>query len=139
MQTRCLVESLCSWANSDLHRTAGYNLAYPSCLEKYRLKSDQANEELIEFGLKTFAKQLECIERGYLKKSAYLTGDRITVADSFVATVVLQAQWNGFQLQMWPKTEKWLRLVRAQEFWSQVHHDHNELVQELNKSQFSFD
>ena len=137
--TRFLVESLIQWANSDLHRNAGFNLSYPSCLDKYRLRSDHANEELVEFGLKNFSKQLECIERGYLKKAPFLTGDRRTVADSFVATVVRQAQWNGFQFQMWPKVEKWLRQVRAQEFWSQVHHDHNALVQELDKEQFSFD
>ena len=89
--------------------------------------------------MRHLAKQLECLETGYLKHHQFLTGDRLTVADSFVATVILQAQWNGFRFQMWPKVERWLRLVRAQEFWSQVHRVHNELVRELEEQPFEFD
>ena len=120
-------------------RSAGYDLAYPSCLDKYRLPSEAANEELIERGMRHLAKQLECLETGYLKQQPFLTGDRPTVADSFVATVIAQAQWTGFRFQMWPRVEKWLRLVRAQEFWSDVHRVHNGLVRELDKEPFTFD
>ncbi|KAF6025118.1 GSTT1 [Bugula neritina] len=45
-QSKC--SSMLSWTNSEVHRIAGYMFAYPQFLDKYRLDSDSANENLIE-------------------------------------------------------------------------------------------
>ena len=79
------------------HRCAGYCVAYPSCVDVYRLSTDAATEELVESGMRKLAKHTEHIEAEHLQNKPYLTGSRATVADSFIATVLLQAQWNGFR------------------------------------------
>ena len=117
----------------------GYNYAYPSFLEKHHLASDKATEELVEFGLKGIAKQLETLELHYLSKRKYLAGDRLTVADSFVATTLIQAEWMGFKFQMWPKVENWLRWVKSQEYWVDVHAAQRELIRETEQLPFQFD
>ena len=55
----------------------------------------------------------------------------MTVADSYIATTLLQAEWIGFKFRLWPKVESWLRRVKAQEYWSEVHAAHRELVTEI--------
>ena len=117
-------------------RVVGYSYAYPSALVKYRLRRDEANEALIEYGMSELVKQLERLENGYLAKHKYLAGERHTVADSYVATVLLQAEWVGLSFRLWPRVEHWLRRERAQEFWGEVHAAHNQVVREVENAPF---
>lgn len=133
LQNRLLTESLISWANSELHRAVGHNYIYPQFLEQYILPSDKANDVLVEYGLKQLSRQLEILEKKYLEKSHFLTGNRITIADSFVATVLLQAQWSGTKFTMWPHVEKWLSHVQNQVHWDTVHLSHAAFLKELEK------
>ncbi|KAL4235460.1 Glutathione S-transferase [Mactra antiquata] len=133
LQSRLLTESLLSWANSELHRAVGHNYIYPQFLEQYALPVEKANEVLVESGLKLLGRKLEVIEKKYLDKSQYLTGSRVTIADSFVATVLLQAEWSGTKFTMWPKVEKWLSRVKNQVHWETVHNSHMMYLRELER------
>ncbi|XP_060601873.1 glutathione S-transferase theta-3-like [Ruditapes philippinarum] len=133
LQNRLLTESLISWANSELHRAVGHTYIYPQFLEQYALPSESANEVLVEFGLKLLSRQLEILEKKYLEKSQFLTGNRITVADSFVATILLQAEWSGTKFKMWPHVEKWLSRVKNQVHWDTVHMSHSMYLRELER------
>lgn len=131
---RMLCESLLSWANSELHRAVGYNYIYPQFLEKYTLPSESANECLVESGLKLLSRHLEILEKKYLEKTRFLVGNRITVADSFIACILVQAEWTGTKLKMWPKVEAWLSRVKNQEHWDTVHLSHNLYLRELERA-----
>ncbi|KAH3769055.1 glutathione S-transferase theta-3-like isoform X1 [Dreissena polymorpha] len=131
MQTRMLSESIVSWANSELHRAVGFNYIYPQFLDKYTLPDERANEALIEHGLKQLSHHLELLEMKYLEKSTFLTGNRITIADTYVATILLQTEWLGTKLSMWPHVEKWLSRVKNQVFWDVVHSSHTVFLREL--------
>ena len=54
----------------------------------------------------------------------------MTAANSYIATRLLQAEWIGFKFRLLPKVESWLSRVKAQEYWSEVHAVHRELVTE---------
>ena len=56
------------------------------------------------------------------------------MADSYVATVLIQAEWVGFSFRMWPRVATWLKRVRSQENWAQVHASHRELVTEIENA-----
>ncbi len=122
-----------------IYRAVGYSYAYPQFLERYKLPSDVANEALIEYGIRQLTRHLESIEKGYLSKRRFLTGDRLTVADSYVATILLQAEWVGFKFTLWPKVEAWLKTVRCQDFWSEVHASHIKFLEELENAQYMDD
>ncbi len=111
--------------------------AYPQFLEKYRLPSDTANDVLVETGLRQLTQHLERLDKGYLCKNKYLTGDRLTVADTFVASVLIQCEWTGFKFKMWPRVETWLKLVRSQTHWSDVHAAHKTFIRELELAQYN--
>lgn len=114
-------------------RAAGFSYIYPQFLEKYALPNDRANEALVESGLKQLSRHLEMLEKKYLDKSQFLIGNRITVADSYIASVLLQTQWAGMKFSMWPKVEKWLKRVSNQVHWDIVHSSHNMYVKELER------
>ena len=109
---------------------------YPQFLEQYRLPTETANQALIDSGIRFLTRHLEALEKGYLAKGKYLTGERLTVADYFVATVLIQTEWVGFNFKMWPKVAAWLRLVRSQDNWALVHAAHRIFVQELERTQY---
>ncbi|KAK7464000.1 hypothetical protein BaRGS_00037998 [Batillaria attramentaria] len=139
LPTRYITESLCSWANSELHRAVGYKYVYPQFLEKYALPDHDHNEGMMEHGLRDVIRHLETLEQRYLVGNHYLTGNRQTLADMFVATVLVQMEWTGFKFKMWPKVDIWLGRVKHAEFWDFVHTSHKEFVAELERSRFQFD
>lgn len=114
-------------------RAVGHNYTYPQFLEQYALPSDKANEIIVESGLKLMSRQLEILEKRYLEKSQFLTGNRITVADSYVATILLQAEWCHTKFTMWPHVEKWLSRVKNQVHWDTVHLSHTMYLKELER------
>ncbi len=126
------------WLVPTQSRITGYSYAYPSCLDRYRLPKAEANEILIERGITELSGQLERLEDGYLRNRKYLAGDRLTIADSYVATILIQVEWVGFKFKLWPRVDAWLKRVRAQEYWSEVHAAHCQLVEEIESAPFEY-
>ena len=60
-------------------------------------------------------------------------GSTLTVADFYVATVILQLEWISFDFSLWPKTVKWLSTFKELELWKKVHEKHDGFVGELKK------
>ncbi|CAH1780469.1 unnamed protein product [Owenia fusiformis] len=134
LSQRMLTESIISWANGELHRVVGYRYTYPQFLERFRLPSESANEALVESGIQSLTRHLETLEKRYLDKNKYLTGDKLTVADSYVATILLQVEWTAFKFKIWPKVDEWIKRVKQQEFWDTVHKAHDDFVHELEQA-----
>ncbi|KAL5021709.1 hypothetical protein ScPMuIL_000864 [Solemya velum] len=138
-QKQMMCDSIISWANAELHRAVGYSYIYPQFLEKYSLTPESANEALIESGLRQLSRHLEILETRYLEKNKYLTGDRISVADSFVASIVVLLEWTGFKFTIWPKVAKWLERTKHQEYWDTVHVTHTDFIKELKRANVILD
>ncbi|XP_065653888.1 glutathione S-transferase theta-1-like [Hydra vulgaris] len=126
------VKSMLDWASSKLHQTAGYRLVYPNFLEPYQLEDD-ATESLIEKGTVELTSLLESIERIFLASDQYLTGDLPTIADYYIATVIVQLEWINFDLKLWPKLNNWLVNIKKSEYWSLVHEKHEGFLIEMTK------
>ena len=109
--------------------------AYPQFLDRYRLETESANECLIESGIQTLTSQLSKIEKRYLKRSEFLCGSELSVADSFMVTTLMQSQWGGFNFAMWPKVRTWMLKVMDQPHWQAVHEAHMEFIQEMLSDQ----
>ncbi|XP_038070395.1 glutathione S-transferase theta-1-like [Patiria miniata] len=126
-----MVESLINWAHADLHRIVGYRCAYPQVFEEFQLEGESATEVLIETGIKRLTHYLERLEKRYLGPTKFLCGDALTIADSAVATVLLQSEWMGFSLRLWPRVAEWMQAVCKQENWEEVHGAHAAFVGQL--------
>ena len=88
----------------------------------------------MESGLKLLSRHLEILEKKYLEKTRFLAGNRITVADTFIACILVQVEWTGTKFKMWPKVEAWLSRVKNQEHWDTVHLSHNVYLRELERA-----
>lgn len=130
---RALTDSLICWADVDLHGSIGFSFAYPQILEDFMLLNEDANEKLIEKGLREASRHFEALETGYLSNSRYVTGNSLSIADSYIASIIMQAEGCGFDLDMWPKVSAWLKRVKMQEHWSKVHKFHYTLIREFKK------
>ena len=112
----------------------GYRYTYPQFLERFRLSSAQADEVLVESGIRQISRHLEVLETRYLNKHSFLCGNEITIADTFVATVLVQVEWTSFNIKIWPKVNEWLRKVKGQLFWDKVHSAHENFRQEIQNT-----
>lgn len=115
------------------YRVTGYMYVYPQFLVKYRLPNESANESLIENGIHLLTRQLNKLENEILTKRSYLCGDTPTVADSYVATTLLQAEWADFNFKMWPRVTMWLMRVMDQPHWDTVHAAHTAFLDEMKE------
>ena len=116
-----------------LHSVVGYKYLYPQLLERYHLSSETGTEELVEKGLAQASELLEAIESFYLGENPFLCGAELTVADSYVATILCQAEWVEFDFKLWPRLSEWLLRVKGQEHWNEVHTMHNDFAKKLEK------
>nr|XP_022343057.1 glutathione S-transferase theta-1-like [Crassostrea virginica] len=134
LQTQMLCESVISWSFGELLRSVGYLYVFPQFLEGYSFSPESANEVVVEKGLRQVTTHLEILENNYLEKSRYLTGSKVTVADTCAASVLVLLEWTGFSFKMWPKVDSWLTRVKQQMFWDEVHTTHNDFVAELERA-----
>eukprot|EP00794_Sanderia_malayensis_P015216 gene15216-16787_t len=123
--------SYLSWAGSELHRVVGYRIVYPQFFEKYHLPNE-ANDALIDKGMHELTKLLETLENHLLTSSDYLCGNNITVADLYVATILVQLEWTEFDMTLWPRIQHWLEGIKQTEHWDIVHEKHNGFLQQLH-------
>lgn len=116
-----------------LYSVLGYKFVYPQLLERYHLSNESDTEELVEKGLAQASELLEVLEGFYLRDNPFLCGSELTVADSYVATILCQAEWVELDLKLWPKLSEWLVKVKGQEHWSEVHCTHTDFLKQLKK------
>jgi len=127
---RQMVKSLLYWTSSELHKSIGYRTVYPHFMVTYQLQED-ATEALIENGTRELTKHFELIENTFLAKNKYLTGNFPTVADYYIATMIVQLEWINFDITLWPQITKWLTILKSVELWEEVHKKHEGFLDAL--------
>lgn len=132
-QDRHKVQSVLDWASSKLLNALGYKYVYPQLLERFHLPNDAATEELVERGLAQTSELLEVIENFYLQDHPFLCGSELTVADSYVATIMCQAELVELDFILWPRLCAWMVKVKGQEHWVEVHSAHADFLQKVKK------
>lgn len=132
IKQQMMVKSMLSWASTELHQVLGYRVVYPNFMETYQLPGD-GTDALIEKGTKEMTRLLEMIENTFLGRSKYLTGASPTIADYYVATILVQLEWLNFDFQLWPKITAWMKSFKESEHWKLVHEKHEGFVTELQK------
>ncbi|XP_028391691.1 glutathione S-transferase theta-1-like [Dendronephthya gigantea] len=127
-QIKSRMYSILEWAAAELHSIIGYQLVYPQFLsgvEQTETNISAATRKVVDI--------LESTEKKYFGHgSKFLCGEKLTVVDLYVATIVLQLEWvESVDMKLWPKLNKWLKEVRKQKHWDTVHAKHREFVESL--------
>ena len=63
----------------------------------------------------------------------YNLGNFPTIADYYVATILMQLEWISFDFSLWPKITQWLDVLKRMQEWADIHEKHRELVEVLTK------
>lgn len=84
----------------------------------------------------SYKKNCVCLSSVFLLTDRELTiilGGFPTIADYYVATVLVQLEWINFGLELWPKISAWLSILKGMQQWKEVHEKHCGFVAELQK------
>ena len=60
-----------------------------------------------------------------------ILGDNPTVADCYLATMLVQLQWVQFDFSLWRKIRTWLETMKEVKGWNEVHEKHYGFVKKL--------
>ena len=128
-QMKSKIYNVIEWAAAELHSIIGYQLVYPQFLsgtEQSDTSITKATRKVVDI--------LESTEKKYFGhgQSKFLCGDKLTVADLYVATIILQLEWvESVDMKLWPQLNNWLKEVRQGKHWDTVHAKHREFVEAL--------
>ena len=88
---------------------------------------------MIQQATRKVVDELEAMGKKYFSSGApYICGDKLTIADIYVATVLVQLEWlEVIDMKLWPKLNRWLKEVRKHRHWETVHEKHKEFVDSL--------
>ena len=108
---------------------------YPQFFDASRLPGGaEPSETVINNATRKVAEELESIEKKYFAQDSapFLCGNALSVADTYVATIVVQLEWvESIDMKLWSKLNLWLKEVYKQEHWDEVHAKHKEFVESL--------
>lgn len=112
IETRTKIDEFLSWEHLGGRFGAGY-LFYVQWVQPL-MTGQQPNPKLLEGLEKNLNSTLDIIENVWLKDTEYLTGNKVTVADLFLASDLQQARICNFDpTKNRPKIEKWLNKVKT--------------------------
>ena len=97
--------------------------------DRFKLASN--GEALEEVGLREMSRYLEVLEQRILSDKPYVCGDEPCIADYYIATILAQIEWLGFDLKLWPGVIKWSKAIAEKDFWKKTHKDHDEFIKSL--------
>ena len=108
---------------------------YPQFFDASRLPGGaEPSETAINNATRKVVEELESIEKKYFAQGSppFLCGNTLSVADTYVATIVVQLEWvESVDMKLWSKLNLWLKEVYKQEHWDEVHVKHKEFVESL--------
>jgi glutathione S-transferase len=89
------------------------------------------DEQSLKTGYEFLARFLPVIE-GQLKKTKYLAGDELTIADFALLANVDPAEVIELDLSQYPKLNAWRENLRSQDFYQKVHKYYGESIMPKN-------
>lgn len=118
---RARINEVIDWANSNFYRDWGYNLCYPQLFPHHKRPSEEGQKVAVEWGLQRSAFWLQVLNDHFLGDGRkYLTGDAITVADYFVASVVALGEMVRFDFSKYPNVAAWLARMKSLPHWAEA-------------------
>lgn len=121
IRKRAKINEILDWFNSNFYRDWGYNLCYPQLFDHHKRPSAEGQKVAVEWGLERSKFWLQVLNDFWLGDGRkYLTGNEITVADYFAASVVALGDMIKFDFSKYPNVKKWLDNMKKLPNWKPV-------------------
>lgn len=118
---RAKVDEIIDWFNSNFYRDWGYNLCYPQLFPHHKRPSEEGHQGAIAWGRERSAQWLGLLNDHWLGDGrSYLTGEAITLADYFAASLVALGEIIGTDFGKYPNIQAWLGRMKALPHWREV-------------------
>ena len=122
LRARARVNEAMDWFNSNIYRDFGYGLVYPQTFPTHKRRSDEAQASTLAWGKEKTQGWLKILDEHLIgPKSAYLCGDKLTIADYQGAEMIglgelIRCNFSGYR-----NVERWMRNMMALKSWPKVH------------------
>lgn len=125
LQQRARVNERMDWVNTQLNRDLAYGLVYPQAFPHHKRPSEEAQQVTLAWAKERAAGWLKVLNDHILgPESAYLCGDRITIADYYGAPFVALSNVIRSDLGAYPNVKRWLGRMKALKTWTKT----NEII-----------
>ena len=119
LQKRAKVDEALDWFNTQFYRDFGYGLAYPQLFPHHKRPTDEIHSGTIQWGkdkAETWFKVLDAM----IGTKPYVTGDQITIADYFGASIVSFGEVLRCDFTKYPNVARWLDTMKKLPSWNKV-------------------
>ena len=121
LKKRAKVNEIMDWFNTNFYRDWGYNLCYPQLFPHHVRPSEEGQRVAVEWGKEKSSFWLQVLNDHWLGDGRkWLTGDEITIADYFAASLTALGQMIQVDLSKYPNVDAWLKNVKSLRNWDSV-------------------
>ncbi|HRX73950.1 MAG: glutathione S-transferase family protein [Rhodobacteraceae bacterium] len=121
LKARARVNEMMDWINTNFYRDWGYNLCYPQLFPHHRRPTAEGQDVTVRWGSDKSKFWLQVLNDYWLGDGrTWLTGDQITIADYFAASVVALGDMTRFDFSAYPNVSAWLSRMKALPNWRPV-------------------
>lgn len=121
LKARARVNEMMDWVNTNFYRDWGYNLCYPQLFPHHQRPTAEGQDVTVRWGSDKSKFWLQVLNDYWLGDGrTWLTGDQITIADYFAASVVALGDMIRYDFSAYPNVSGWLSRMKALPNWKTV-------------------
>lgn len=121
LKARARVNEMMDWVNTNFYRDWGYNLCYPQLFPHHQRPTAEGQDVTVRWGSDKSKFWLQVLNDYWLGDGrTWLTGDQITIADYFAASVVALGDMIRYDFSAYPNVSDWLSRMKALPNWKTV-------------------
>jgi glutathione S-transferase len=121
LKARARVNEMMDWVNTNFYRDWGYNLCYPQLFPHHQRPTAEGQDVTVRWGSDKSKFWLQVLNDYWLGDGrTWLTGDQITIADYFAASVVALGDMIRYDFSAYPNVSEWLSRMKALPNWKTV-------------------
>src|SRR5688572_13482132 len=120
LKKRAKVNEAMDWFNTNFYRDFAYGLCYPQVFPNHKRASDDAQKQVIEWGLQRAQNWFKILNDDIIGKRNYVVGDSITIADYFGVCLVTLGELTRCDFSKYPNVNRWIGNMKQLKSWGKV-------------------
>src|SRR4051812_45138192 len=121
LRQRARINERMDWTNTQICRDFAYGFVYPQIFPMHKRPSDEVQSATLQWGKERAQGWMKVLDQYWIgPKSAYLCGDKITIADYFASSFVALGEVLRTDFSPYPNVQRWLNNMKQLKSWNQV-------------------
>ncbi len=121
MRSRARVNEMMDWFNSNLYKDLAYGLVYPQVFPMHERPTPELQQGTLAWHKARAEHWLQILDEKLIgPQKAYLTGDKVTIADYMGAEIIGLGELIGCDYAKYPNISRWMSRMKALPSWKKV-------------------